>query len=111
MHETRIEVEDLVRKFWSAYTDYNVCIYMSSLPSRLVRQCVQTKQRIEALLRKAEELEKEVKELIKEGKSLKERRSNYDHLMMRLEQMQTDLNEIIRKGRRIVNYGDGHEQS
>jgi len=109
VHKTRIEVEHLVRDFWSLYMDYNVCIYMPSLPRRLVRQCTQTKQRIEALLRKAEELKKEVKKLINEGKNLKERRENYDHLMMRLEQMQTDLNEIIKKGRKILNYGDGYE--
>jgi len=111
VHEARIEVEDLVKDFWSLYTDYNICVYESSLPRRLVKQCAQTRQRIEALLRKAEELKKEVKKLIEEGKNLKERRSNYDHLMMRLEQMLRDLSEIIRKGRRIVNYGDGHEQS
>jgi len=110
VHETRIEVEDLVKEFWSLYTDYNMCIYISSLPRRLVRQCTQTKQRIETLLRRAEELKKEVKELINEGKNLKEKRTNYEHLMMRLEQMQTDLNEVIKKGRRILNYGVGYEQ-
>jgi hypothetical protein len=110
VHETRIRVEDLVRNFWSLYTDYNICVYGSSLPRRLVRQCAQTKQRIEALLRKAEELKKEVEKLINEGKSLKERRENYEHLMMRLEQMLRDLNEIIRKGRGVINYGDGYDQ-
>jgi predicted nuclease with TOPRIM domain len=99
VHETRKGVEHLVRDFWSIYMDYNACVYMQSLPRRLVRQCIQIRQRIEALLRKAEELKKEVRRLIKEGKNLKERKENYDHLMMRLEQMQTDLNELIKKGK------------
>ena len=110
VHEARIEVEDLVRKFWSVYTDYNLCIYTPSLPRRLIRQCAQTKQRIATLVEKAESLMKEVKKLIEEGKNLKERRENYDHLMLRLGQMLRDLSEVIKKGRRILNYGDGYEQ-
>jgi len=110
VHKTRVEVEHLVKDFWSMYMDYNICVYETSLPRKLAKQCVQTRQRIASLVEKAEELKKEVGRLIKEGKNLKERRENYDHLMMRLEQMQTDLNEIIRKGSRIVNYGGGYEQ-
>jgi ElaB/YqjD/DUF883 family membrane-anchored ribosome-binding protein len=110
VHETRKDVEHLVKDFWSLYMDYNICVYESSLPRRLAKQCAQTRQRMASLVDKAEKLMKEVKKLINEGKNLKERRENYDHLMMRLEQMQTDLNEIIKKGRRIINYGDGYEQ-
>jgi len=110
VHKTRIEVEHLVKDFWSLYMDYNICVYESSLPRRLAKQCAQTRQRMASLVDKAEKLMKEVKKLINEGKNLKERRENYDHLMMRLEQMQTDLNELIKKGRRILNYGDGYEQ-
>jgi seryl-tRNA synthetase len=109
VHETRKDVEHLVRDFWSLYMDYNICVYESSLPRRLAKQCAQTRQRMASLVDKAEKLMKEVKKLINEGKRLKEKRENYNHLMMRLEQMQTDLNEIIKKGRRILNYGDGYE--
>ena len=109
VHETRKDVEHLVKDFWSLYMDYNICVYESSLPRRLTKQCAQTRQRMASLVDKAEKLMKEVKKLINEGKNLKERRENYDHLMMRLEQMQTDLNELIKKGRRILNYGDGYE--
>jgi len=91
VHNTRIKVEDLVKEFWSMYMDYNICVYETSLPRRLAKQCTQTRQRIASLVEKAEELKKEVKKLIDEGKNLKERRENYDHLMMRLEQMQTDF--------------------
>ncbi len=109
VHEARIEVEDLVKDFWSLYTDYNICVYESSLPRRLVKQCAQTRQRMASLVDKAEKLMREVKKLIEEGKNLKERRNNYDHLMMRLEQMLRDLSEVIKKGRRTLNYGDGYE--
>ncbi len=109
VHEARIEVEDLVKDFWSLYTDYNICVYESSLPRRLAKQCAQTRQRMASLVDKAEKLMREVKKLIEEGKNLKERRNNYDHLMMRLEQMLRDLSEVIKKGRRTLNYGDGYE--